>query len=341
MKIARLDLWLDPVFDDRMRGEADVQLDIARLAGPPEATWAILEAAHVYQISAARNEVPAQWQANAELLRRCPHLLVVSSAGAGYDTVDVEACTRSGVLVLNQAGGNANSVAEMALGLMLSVMRRIVESDTLLKAATPIDRESLMGTELNGKTLGLVGIGHCGTRVAKLAGAFGMRVLAHDPLLEPDEIRRRGAEPVDLDGLLAQSDVVSLHCPLDRHTRGLMSLERMRRMKRGAVLISTARGGIHDETALATVLQEKHLAGAGLDVWEPEPPAPDHPLLRMPNVVATYHTAGVTREARRNVARMAAEQVLDVMRGGTPPRLVNPQAWPAFRRRWAEAFPGR
>lgn len=191
-----------------------------------------------------------------------------------------------------------------------------------------------MGGELRGRTLGLVGMSEIGRRTAALGGAFGMRVLGSDPGLDTEEMARRGAEAVSFDELLHHSDIVSLHCPRNAHTVGLMNAARFAAMKRGAIFISTARSGIHDEAALAEALASGHLAGAGLDVWEQEPPPPTHPLLALPNVVATFHTAGVTQEARRNNAALAATQIAHLLTTGQrPPRLVNPEVWPRAKAR--------
>jgi D-3-phosphoglycerate dehydrogenase len=190
-----------------------------------------------------------------------------------------------------------------------------------------------MGHEIRGKTVGLVGIGHVGTRVAALAKAFGMEVIAFDPLLEPGEVDRRGARPVSLDQLLAQADIVSLHCPRDAGTLKMIDAGAFARMKQGAIFVTTARGGIHDEQALVEALRSGHLAGAGIDVWDREPPPLDHPLLQMDQVFASFHIAGVTHEARRNVASMSAEQIVLLLAGGRPPRLVNPEVWPAYQQR--------
>jgi D-3-phosphoglycerate dehydrogenase len=195
-------------------------------------------------------------------------------------------------------------------------------------------REEVMGREVKGMTLGLVGIGQVGTRVAEMAPVFGMKVLATDPFVAPEEIRRRGAEPVTLDELIARSDIVSLHCPRDKTTIGMFGAAQFAQMKRGAYFVTTARGGIHDERALADALSSGHLAGAGVDVWEPEPPPLDSPLLQHPKVIASFHTAGVTHEARRNVATMGSEQIVGMVRGEKPSRLVNPEVWERFRARW-------
>ena len=333
-RVARTDLWLHGIFEQRLAREPDIELTVCPIAAPAAAGWAVLEQTHVFHVSPAKDELPKHMFVNAEFLKRCPQLLMVSSAGAGYDTIDAAACTAAGVALVNQAGGNAVSVAELTIGLMLDVSRRISESDRRLRRERGFTRESVMGHEIAGKTIGLIGIGHIGTRVAALAKAFGMTVLATDPLLTDDEITRRGAQPVSREQLLAASDVVSVHCPRDPDTLGMLDKVAFARMKRGAIFVSTARGGIHDEAALAAALHSQHLGGAGLDVWEPEPPPLDHPLLQMPNVVATYHTAGVTHEARRNVAAIAAEQIVGMLRGERPPRLVNPDVWPAYAARF-------
>ncbi len=259
----------------------------------------------------------------------------MSAGGAGYDTVDVAACTAAGVIVVNQAGGNAVSVAEHTLAMVLGVSRRMVEGDRRMRREVGYAREDVMGHEIRGKTLGLVGIGQIGTRVAALARAFGLEVIATDPLLSPEEITRRGATPATFDEVLTKSDFVSLHCPRDASTLKLMNADTFARMKRGAIFVTTARGGIHDEAALVQALQSGHLAGAGLDVWDQEPPPLEHPLLAMDNVFATFHVAGVTHESRRNVAAISAQQILAVLAGERPPRLINPEAWPQFETRRA------
>jgi len=335
--VARLDLWINPVFDEIIKADPSVTLTVAPVRDAAQG-WAALERAHVYQISAAKDEVGLQFRATQALVERCPRLLCVSSAGAGYDTVDVDACTRAGIAVVSQIGGNAASVGEMAIGLMLGVSRRIVESDRRLRKERGFSREDVMGHEIGGKVLGVVGIGHTGSRTTALAKAFGMRVLAVDPFVAPEEIRRRGAEPVDLDTLLRSSDFVSVHCPRNKDTLNLFDATRFASMKKGAIFVTTARGGIHDEQALHEALTSGHLAGAGLDVWKQEPPPLEHPLLALDNVIATFHTAGVSHEGRRNVARMAAEQILQLVHGERPPRLANPEVWELFEKRRAQAM---
>ena len=334
-RVVRSDLWIDTSFDERLAREKDISTRVFEVRGNPTAAWDILCAAHVYHVSAAKDELPKEWFVTADLLTRCPDLLCVSSSGAGYDTVDVAACTAAGVAVVNQAGGNAVSVAEHTLGLMLGVSRRMLEGDRRMRREIGYSREDVMGHEIRGKTIGLVGIGEIGRRVATLASAFGLDAIACDPLLSDDEIKERGARAVPMDELLAHSDFVSIHCPRDASTLKMMNAAAFARMKKGAVFITTARGGIHDETALVQALRSGHLAGAGIDVWDQEPPPLDHPLLDMDNVFATFHVAGVTHESRRNVASIAADQIASLLRGERPPRLVNPDVWFAYEKRRA------
>ena len=338
--VVRFDHYINPGFQQRLAREPDIEY--IELRQDDEATgWAAFERAHVYQISAAKDELAKQWWATAALLERAPNLLAVSSSGAGYDTSDAEACTKAGVLLVNQAGGNAQSVAEHTLGLMLDLSKRISETDRLLRSTDrSYRRESLMGREISGRTLGLIGIGEVGTRVAKLANAFGMTVIATDPNVDGDAVASRGAKKVELGDLLSQADIVSIHCPRIPTTTNMIDSAAFDMMKPGVVFITTARGGIHDEAALKAAMESGHVAGAGLDVWDVEPPPQDHPLLRRDNVVSTYHTAGVTSEARGRVAQYASDQIVHLLSGNRPPRIINPEAWPAYVKRY-ERIMGR
>jgi len=337
-QLVRFDFWLNPVFDQIIATDPTIQMQVCDFAAADDVNWAFMHQAHAYHVCAARDEVPSQWQVDEAFLQRTPNLLCVSSSGAGYDPIDVQACNNHGVLVVNQSGCNADSVAEHTIGLLLSVRHRIAESDRIMRAGAYTSREDLMGHEIKGLTIGLVGVGNIGRRVAHLAKAFGMRVLGHDPHLSAEVLHERGVESVSLEALVAQSDVVSVHCPRSAQTLNLFDAAVFSAMRPGAVFISTARGGIHDEEALAQALLSGHLSGAGLDVWTVEPPAPNNPLLVMPNVAATYHTAGVTHEARRNAARMGATQLQQVLNGHCPERLVNPKQWPTFQKRFKQLF---
>ncbi|MTV14242.1 MULTISPECIES: hydroxyacid dehydrogenase [Bradyrhizobium] len=327
------------IYVDILKKRPDVRLD--RLENEtPEATFApVLADAHAYQIGAARDELAPHFHAHAELLKRAPNLLIVSSNGAGFDPVDVDACTAAGVLVVNQSGGNANSVAEHALGMMLTLSKRIIQSDRRLRREANVNRNDLIGNELKEKTVGIVGLGNVGRRIAELCrGLLHMKVIAYDPYLTAEEMAKRGGEKVELDDLLRRADFVSISCPLDNKSRGMIGAREFALMQPHAYFVTTARGFIHDEKALEEALRDKRIAGAGLDVWAKEPPPPDHPLLQFDNVLASPHTAGVTREARINMGRIAAEQILDALDGKRPPRIINPEVWPVYARRFEKAF---
>ncbi|HSU06306.1 MAG TPA: hydroxyacid dehydrogenase [Acetobacteraceae bacterium] len=326
-----------PVFNEILGGRPDVQLDRLVNDSPDEIAEPVLARAHVYQIGATRDELALKYHGTADLLARTPNLLAVSSNGAGYDTVDVAACTQAGVAVVNQTGGNKEGVAEHVLAMMLVLSKRIMETDRFMRRAPNIPRVAFMGHNVEGRTIGIVGIGNIGSRVAELCrGLFRMRVLAYDPYLNSETVTARGAEKVALDQLLREADYVSINCPRTAETRGMIGAREYALMKPEAYFITTARGGIHDEVALADALANGRLAGAGLDVWEKEPPDPSHPLLQLDNVLVSPHTAGVTHESRHNMGRFAAEQILEILDGKRPKRLVNPEVWPRYRERFAQ-----
>jgi D-3-phosphoglycerate dehydrogenase / 2-oxoglutarate reductase len=317
----------------------DVRLDMLEQRIPDAGALEILAAAHAYQTGSARDELVRYYQTGAELMSRTPNLLIVSTNGAGYDTVDVKACTARGILVVNQSGGNAEAVAEHVIGMMLCLIKRVGESDRALRAGKLERRIDYIGGEAFGKTIGIVGLGNVGRRVAELAGTlFRMQVLAYDPYLSADVVRARGATKVELDELLRRSDFVSINCPLTPESRNLIGAREYALMQPTAYFITTARGSIHDEEALERALRDKKIAGAGLDVWEKEPPPAQHPLMKYDNVMVTPHMAGVTREARVKMGEFAAVQMLDALDGRPVPRIVNPQVWPAYAKRFEKTF---
>jgi D-3-phosphoglycerate dehydrogenase len=328
-----------PVFDEILARRSDIQLHRLVNDSPDHVAEPILGAAHVYQIGATRDELAPHYHGTPELLARTPNLLAISSNGAGYDTVDVAACTQAGIAVVNQTGGNKEGVAEHVMAMMLALSKRIMETDRFMRRQSDIPRVAYMGHNIQGRTIGIVGLGNIGSRVAELCrGLFQMRVLAYDPYLDAAEMAARGAEKVEFDQLLRESDYVSINCPRTTETRGMIGAGEYALMKSGAYFITTARGGIHDEAALADALAAGRLAGAGLDVWEREPPDPAHPLLQFDTVLVSPHTAGVTHESRQNMGRFAAEQIVQMLDGKRPPRLVNPQVWPLYRERFARTL---
>jgi D-3-phosphoglycerate dehydrogenase len=328
-----------PCYLEIMAQRPEIRVDKLEHETPEKVAAPILAAAHAYQIGSARDELQRRYHAGRDLLARTPSLLVVSTSGAGFDTVDVGACTEAGVLVVNQSGGNADAVAAHVLATMLMLSKQTSQADHALRRGAVQDRLAYMGNDIDGRTLGIIGLGNVGTRLAALCrNAFGMQVIACDPYLDAATVAARGAVKVPLEELLARADFVSVNCPLDEGTRGMIGAREFARMQPHAYFITSARGFIHDERALAQALKEKAIAGAGIDVWEKEPPPPDHPLLQLDNVIATPHIAGVTRQARANMGRIAAEQLIMTLDGKRPPRIVNPQVWPHYAERFARSF---
>jgi D-3-phosphoglycerate dehydrogenase len=292
-----------------------------------------MKLAHGYQIS-PRTELLGPWFGDRDLLAKCDNLLAISSSGAGYDMVDVDACTAAGVIVCSQTGTNAAAVAEHALGMMLALAKKIAQSDKIMRRGGNLDRFGIGATDLERKTVGIVGMGNIGSRTALLCKHFGMKVIAYDPYLDAEAIAAKDAIKVELDELLAQSDFVSVHCPRSNETLGMFGLAQFRSMQPTAYFINTARGGIHVEDELADALEEGMIQGAGVDVFLAEPAKRDHRLLSFENVVASPHIAGMTDGAMYNMAAAAADQWITIMNGGVPPRLVNPEAWPKYAERF-------
>jgi D-3-phosphoglycerate dehydrogenase / 2-oxoglutarate reductase len=328
-----------PCYLDIIAQRPEIRLDKLENETTAEVAEPIIAGAHAYQIGSARDELAPRFHARRELLTRMPNLLVVSTNGAGFDTVNVRDCTDAGVLVVNQTGGNAEAVAAHVLAMMLTLSKQIIQTNHALRHGTMGDRTVFMGNDLKGRTVGIVGIGNVGRRIAELCrGLLGMQVIACDPYLDEKTIAARGAVKVTLEELLQRADFVSINCPLDESTRGMIGAREFALMQPHAYFITTARGFIHDERALTEALRAKKIAGAGIDVWDKEPPPSDHPLLQLDNVIATPHTAGMTREARANMGRIAAEQLVMTLDGKRPPRIVNPQVWPAYAKRFEETF---
>ena len=257
------------------------------------------------------------------LLDRLPDLKVIAVHGAGVDPVDVAACTERGVLVTNTPGANADAVTEITFGLMLALLRQIPDAAHKAMAEKAWDSARHTGGELKGRVLGLIGLGQIGQRVARIAGAFGMGVIAHDPALSEEEITRRGAEPMRFEGVLASADVLSLHAPAIAATRHMINADAIATMKSSAILVNCARGSLIDEAALALALIEGRLGGAALDVLEGEPPDPKSPIYDAPNLILTPHMAGSTHECLRTIAGTAGSDMVRVLKGKAPLHPVN------------------
>lgn len=258
---------------------------------------------------------------DAPLLRAGKRLKVVGRAGIGVDNIDVKTATELGVLVVNSPTANLLSATEHTFALLLSLARWVAVADRALKAGI-WNRKPFVGYELQGKTLGIIGFGQIGQRVAARAIAFEMRVLAYDPYLSPDLARRLDVEPVELEELLRRADVVTFHTPLTDETRGMLDRQRIASMKDGALVINCGRGGVIDEAALLEALQSGKLAGAGLDVFAEEPPS-DFTLARHERVVATPHIGAQTHEAQERIAIETARMVLLALEGSLQVSAVN------------------
>ena len=258
-----------------------------------------------------------------------PQLQLLVMPGIGLNHIDQDAASERGILVCNNPDGPTESTAEHTVALILAAAKRVMSGDMQMRGAD-IPRADLRGTELRGLTLGILGFGRIGRRVAEICVAgLGMKALAHDPFIDRGQSVAPGIRLVDdVDVIFAQGDVVTLHTPLTAATRHLVGERELRLMKRGSYLINASRGPVLDEAALIRVLREGYLAGAGLDVFDPEPPQPDNPLLAMPNVVVTPHIASFTAAAGRAMWGGVARQIARVLRGERPAHLANPDAWP-------------
>lgn len=266
-------------------------------------------------------------KADAELIQAAPRLKVIARAGVGVDNVDLEAATARGIAVMNTPDGNTVATAELTFGLMLALARHIPQAHASL-AGGQWDRKRYMGTELRGKTLGIVGFGRIGRAIAKRALAFEMTVIAHDPFVPADLGRDLGVEMVSLDNLYARADYITLHSVVTDETRHMINRETLARMKPGVRLINAARGALIHEADLAEAIRSGQVAGAALDVYEDEPPPADHPLIGLPGVIDTPHLGASTEEAQVAVAIEAAELVVAALTRGEYKNVVNPAALP-------------
>jgi D-3-phosphoglycerate dehydrogenase len=247
------------------------------------------------------------------MLEAAPKLKLVGRAGVGVDNVDLQAATERGVVVMNAPDGNTIATAELAFALMLSLIRHIPRAHASLQSGQ-WDKKSFLGTELNGKTLGVIGFGRVGRAIAKRAQAFNMAVVAYDPYVPAEVIKQGGVTPVTLDELYARADFITLHALVNAESKHMINADSIAKMKKGVRIINAARGALIDDAALAQALKDGKVAGAAIDVWEPEPPPKDNPLLAgLSNVVTVPHLGASTVEAQDAVAVQIAEQALDAL----------------------------
>ncbi|OED40067.1 hypothetical protein AB833_12860 [Chromatiales bacterium (ex Bugula neritina AB1)] len=259
----------------------------------------------------------------ASLLAKLPDLKVIAVHGTGVDPVDVETCSKRSIIVTNTPGANADAVTELSFALMISLLRGLQTSSARAMQDKLWDEARTTGGELRGRQLGVVGFGQIGQRVATIAQAFGMKVIASDPQVEDADIIAKGAAAGSLEELLNHSDIVTLHAPATPATHHLINQRSLQTMKRGALLINCARGALVDEYAVAAALESGQLGGAALDVLAGEPPDPQSPVYQAPNFLLTPHMAGSTLECLDNVARMAAADIAAVLSNRSPAHPVN------------------
>ncbi|MEM0026948.1 MAG: glyoxylate reductase [Ignisphaera sp.] len=266
---------------------------------------------------------------DCNLLQQAKKLRIVAQYAVGYDNIDIECATRLGIYVTNTPGVLTEATAELTWALILAVARRIVEADTFVRwgewwrTKTGWHPHMMLGIELKGKTLGIVGLGRIGSRVAEIGKAFGMKIIYYDKSRNVELEKSLGAEYRDIDALLQEADIVSIHVPLSKETYHLINEEKLKKMKKTAILVNTARGAVIDTNALVKALAEGWIAGVGLDVFEQEPLPPNHPLTAFKNAVLVPHIGSATYEARHAMAELVAENLIAFYEGREPPTLVN------------------
>jgi D-3-phosphoglycerate dehydrogenase len=266
--------------------------------------------------------VRSETKVTAELLDAARRLRVIGRAGVGVDNIDVAAATARGIVVMNAPDGNTITTAEHTMALLVALARNVPQADSSLKAGK-WERKRFIGVELQGKTLGIIGLGRIGRAVAARARAFGMKIVAHDPFISPEEAKDLEIASVSLDEVFARADFLTVHTPLTSETRGIIGAQAFAKMKKGIRIINCARGGLVDEAALLAALKSGTVAGAALDVFEQEPPPTNHPLLSLDEVIATPHLGASTTEAQEGVAFTVAEQMRDYLLTGALRGAVN------------------
>lgn len=298
---------------ETIKRESDFEVDVKTGLSPDE----LLEVIPEYDALIVRSRT----KATAALIEAGKKLKVIGRAGIGLDNIDVAAATRCGVIVLNAPGGNTISTAEHTMSMMLALARNVPQACSSLKNKQ-WDRKRFTGTEIHGKTLGIVGLGRIGSEVAKRAHAMGMRLIGYDPIISPERAREINVELVDLESLIKNSDIITVHVPLTEQTKDIISTDEFEMMKPDAFIVNCARGGIINEAALYKAAKSGRIAGAALDVFENEPPL-DSPLLELDSIIVTPHLGASTEEAQVNVAREVARHVVRALNGEPVASAVN------------------
>ncbi len=281
-------------------------------------------------IETAHGLIPGLTMVTPRIMEKAPRLVIVAAHGVGYNNIDLQAADDMGILVTNIPGVNADAVAEFTFGLILALIRRIPHAwEEMRRGGWRLPE--FWGFDLRGKTLSIIGLGRIGSRVSRLGVAFGMEVLACDPYIADKAFREAGAKPVSREETISRADFLTLHTPLTEETRMMIGSREFPLMKKTALLINTARGGIVDDRALVRALDKGTLAGAGVDVFETEPPL-DPTLRSHPKIISTPHIAGLSDEARYRMSRGASERIACALRGERPPDVVNDPRNPRYLR---------
>jgi len=313
-------LLTDPeVHIGNVRDELEALADLVRCGNNDEKTLADAAADVDLVIVSCFTKI------SAAVIQKADNLKAILKYGVGVDNIDLDAATRKGIMVVNCPEYGSNTIAEHAFALMIGLAKKLVRIDKLTREKLWLWPEpELMGTELQGKTIGLIGFGKIGRAMARMTCGFGMHVVVHDPYVPADRIKACNARSVSLDELLAVSDVVSIHCILTPETEKLIGAAELEKMKSSAFLIDVSRGAVIDDTALIQALRENRIAGAGLDVFPEEPLKADNPLIKMKNVILTPHLAWYTREAYERLATETLQRVLEILEGKIPRNIKNP-----------------
>lgn len=329
-RLVYFDTWAHPIAVEILENAPGIELIRLEQDEDEAKVFEILKDAHGYQML-AKTEMQPRWRPDRAFMEKCPNLLAISSMGAGFDACDDAAATDMGIMVMNNSGANSDSVAQHAIGMILALGKNMIRHDRMMREAPGVDRMAYPGLETTGKTLGIVGLGQIGRRTAKIARhALDMNVIAYDPYISDQDFIDRNAEKTDFETLFRTSDFISVHCPLTSETRGMIGADAFAMMKPSAYFITTARHYVHDEDALVDALAKGQIDGAGVDVFNDEPPGPGHPLMQFQNVLMTPHAAGITDVCNYNMAKWGAEQWIEVLNGKRAPRLVNPGCWDAY-----------
>jgi D-3-phosphoglycerate dehydrogenase len=281
-----------------------------------------------------------------KVLKSLKNCKLITSIGIGYENLDVDAATELGIMAANVPDANIEDVSDHTMGLILACTRRIVQLNNVVKKGgwTSVASPQIIGdvwphlSRLRGQTLGLIAFGKIPRALAPKAKAFGLKIMVYDPYLPPDIIRRFEVEQVDLDRLLADSDIISIHTPLTLETKHILGLKQLKKMKPTACLINTARGGVVDHKALYTALTKGYIAAAAFDVTEPEPINPDNPLLKLDNFIVTAHSAGLSPQALAEMQRRPGDEIIRVVQGKWPFGLVNPEVKTKYIKKWGKAL---